>query len=104
MAGHSPEVLADELSASRMPVHLLEAEMCQRQPRCPDVRAPDHQAARAVASPATHRARENSEYVRRTLGEKQPEFAALLESLEAELACPVCRAADAGGVSALRGT
>jgi hypothetical protein len=57
-----------------------------------------------AGSPATHRARENSEYVRRVLGEQQPEFAALLESLEAELACPVCRAADAGGVSALRGT
>jgi hypothetical protein len=33
-----------------MPVHLLEAEMCQHQPRCPDVRAPDRQAARVVAS------------------------------------------------------
>ena len=28
----------------------LEAEMCQHQPGCPDVRAPDHQAARVVAS------------------------------------------------------
>jgi hypothetical protein len=50
MAGHPPEVLGDELSASRMPVHLREAEMCQHQPRCPDVGAPDHQAGRVVAS------------------------------------------------------
>ena len=57
-----------------------------------------------TASPSTHRARENSEYVRRRLAEAQPEFAALLESLEAELACPVCRAADCGRVSGLRGT
>jgi hypothetical protein len=46
MAGHSPEVLGD----ARMPVHPREAEMCQHQPRCPDVGAPDHQAARVVAS------------------------------------------------------
>jgi hypothetical protein len=38
------------------------------------------------------RARENREYVRMMLAEKQPEFAALLESVEAELACPLCRA------------
>jgi hypothetical protein len=44
----------------------------------------------------TDQARENSEYVRRMLVEKQPAFAALLESLEAELACPVCRAVSAG--------
>ena len=40
------------------------------------------------------RARENREYVRRMLARKQPEFAALLDSIEAELACPLCRAAD----------
>jgi hypothetical protein len=34
------------------------------------------------------RARENREYVRRMLARKQPEFAALLESIETELACP----------------
>jgi hypothetical protein len=83
--------------------------MAQHQPRCPDAQAPGRQAARVMASHpepgrSACRARENSEYVRRTLGERQPEFAALLESLEAELACPVCRAADAGRVSALRGT
>jgi len=92
-----------------MPVHLLEAEMAQHQPRCPDAQAPGRQAARVMASHpepgrSACRARENSEYVRRTLGERQPEFAAMLESLEAELACPVCRAAGAGRVSALRGT
>jgi hypothetical protein len=32
------------------PVHLLEARMCQHQPRCPDAPAPDHQAARVVAA------------------------------------------------------
>jgi hypothetical protein len=50
MAGHSPGALGDELSASRITVHLPEAEMCQHQPRCPDIRAPGHQAARVVAS------------------------------------------------------
>lgn len=50
------------------------------------------------------RARENREYVRRTLAEKQPEFAALLESIEAELACPLCRHADGDRVSGLRRT
>ena len=45
---------------------------------------------------ATLRARRNCEYVRRALEEKQPKFAALLESLEAELACPVCRVTDRG--------
>ena len=38
------------------------------------------------------RARENREYVRTMLAEKQPEFAALLESIEEELACALCRA------------
>ena len=38
------------------------------------------------------RARENREYVRMMLAGKQPEFAALLESIEAELVCPLCRA------------
>jgi hypothetical protein len=53
---------------------------------------------------ATFQARRNSEYVRRALEEKQPEFAALLELLEAELACPVCRVTDRGPVSGSRGT
>ena len=39
---------------------------------------------------STERAKENREYVRSLLKEKQPEFAALLESLELELRCPVC--------------
>jgi hypothetical protein len=52
----------------------------------------------------TDRARENCEYVRRTLAEKQPELAALLEALEAELACPLCRVEDRGPVSGLRET
>ena len=89
-----------------MPVHLLEAEMAQHQPRCPDAQAPGRQAARVMASHpepgrSACRARENSEYVRRTLGERQPEFAALLESLEAELACPLCGVEDGGPVSGL---
>jgi hypothetical protein len=50
------------------------------------------------------RAREIRGYVRRMLARKQPEFAALLESIEAELMCPLCRAADRGRVSGLRGT
>ena len=49
----------------------------------------------------TDRARENREYVRRTLAEKQPELAALLEALEAELACPLCGVEDGGPVSGL---
>jgi hypothetical protein len=54
---------------------------------------------------STDRARENREYVRRLLKKKQPEFAALLESLEAELSCPLCRDTVAGQlVSGLRGT
>jgi hypothetical protein len=36
--------------AAPKPVPPLEAEMCQHQPRCPDVPAPDHRAARAVVS------------------------------------------------------
>jgi hypothetical protein len=35
-------------------------------------------------------ARENRAYVRRLLKEKQPGFAALLESVERELLCPLC--------------
>ena len=52
----------------------------------------------------TDRARDNRQYVRRLLREKQPEFAALLESAEAELACQPCQTADSGRVSGLRGT
>jgi hypothetical protein len=52
----------------------------------------------------TDRARDNRQYVRRLLRERQPEFAALLESAEAELACPLCQTADSGRVSGLRGT
>jgi hypothetical protein len=52
----------------------------------------------------TDRARENRAYVRRLLKQKQPEFAARLESLEAELACPVCSAMAAHRVSGIRGT
>jgi hypothetical protein len=44
------EVLGDDLPAPHLTVHLLEAQMCQHQPRCPDAQAPDHQAARIVAS------------------------------------------------------
>ena len=44
------EVLGDELPVPHLTVHLLEAQMCQHQPRCPDAWAPDHQAARTVAS------------------------------------------------------
>jgi hypothetical protein len=36
--------------ASRLPDHLLEAEMCQHQPGRPAAPAPGHQAARVVAS------------------------------------------------------
>ncbi len=38
----------------------------------------------------TDRAQDNKEYVRTLLKETQPEFAALLEGLERELACPRC--------------
>jgi hypothetical protein len=31
-------------------VRELEVDMCQHQPRCPDAEAPDHRAARVVAS------------------------------------------------------
>jgi hypothetical protein len=37
-----------------------------------------------------YRAQENREHVRTLLKENQPEFAALLEGLERELACPRC--------------
>lgn len=38
----------------------------------------------------TDQARANREYVRRLLKARQPGFAVLLESVERELACPVC--------------
>jgi hypothetical protein len=38
----------------------------------------------------TGRAQENGEYVRRLLTERQPDFAAVLESVGRELACPMC--------------
>jgi hypothetical protein len=41
-------------------------------------------------------AQENRKYVRRLLKKKQPEFAALLESLELKLPCPVCGEMVAG--------
>jgi hypothetical protein len=52
----------------------------------------------------TDRARANREYVRTLLRAREPEFAALLESLEAELGCPVCQVTAAGRVSGLPGT
>lgn len=45
---------------------------------------------------AADRAQDNRRYVRRLLKETQPDFAALLESLEAQFACPVCQAAATG--------
>jgi hypothetical protein len=44
----------------------------------------------------TDPARENRRYVRGLLKEKQPEFAAMLESAGQELSCPVCQGAVAG--------
>jgi hypothetical protein len=44
----------------------------------------------------TDQARENREYVRTLLRRKQPEFAALLESLELELPCLSCPGPDCG--------
>jgi hypothetical protein len=44
----------------------------------------------------TDLARENRRYVRWLLNEKQPEFAAVLESAGQELSCPVCQGAVAG--------
>ncbi len=44
----------------------------------------------------TDRARENREHVRTLLKENQPEFAALLEWLERELACLRCSDTFAG--------
>ena len=44
------EALGNELSRLAYASYLLEAEMCQHQPRCPAARAPDHQAARVVAA------------------------------------------------------
>jgi hypothetical protein len=41
-------------------------------------------------------ARENRRYVRGLLKEKQPEFAAVLESIKKELSCPVCQDTVAG--------
>jgi hypothetical protein len=41
-------------------------------------------------------ARENRRYVRGLLKEKQPEFAAVLESIKKELSCPVCQGTVAG--------
>ena len=43
----------------------------------------------------TDPAGENRKYVRGLLKEKQPEFAALLESAGQELSCPVCQGAVA---------
>jgi hypothetical protein len=44
----------------------------------------------------TNPARENRRYVRGLLKEKQPEFAAVLESADQELSCPVCQGTVAG--------
>jgi hypothetical protein len=44
----------------------------------------------------TDPARENRRYVRGLLTEKQPEFAAVLESIKKELSCPVCQGTVAG--------
>jgi hypothetical protein len=40
----------------------------------------------------TAQARDNREFVRRLLRERQPDFAVMLESVEQELCCPVCLA------------
>jgi hypothetical protein len=40
----------------------------------------------------SERAQENRAYVRRLLREKQPEFAAALESAVRQLSCPICEA------------
>jgi hypothetical protein len=45
-----------------------------------------------VAEPA----RENRRYVRGLLKEKQPEFAAVLESIKRDLSCPICQGTVAG--------
>ena len=44
------EALGNELSRLACASCLLEAEVCQHQPRCPAASAPDHQAARVVAA------------------------------------------------------
>jgi hypothetical protein len=44
----------------------------------------------------TDPARENRRYVRGLLKEKQPKFAAVLESVEQELSCSVCQGTVAG--------
>jgi hypothetical protein len=38
----------------------------------------------------SEQAEENSAYVRRLLGKRQPEFAAALASVEHSLSCPAC--------------
>ena len=49
----------------------------------------------------TDQARENSEYVRRLLGERQPAFAAALESVDRKLSCPSCLGAECPSASRL---
>jgi hypothetical protein len=68
---------------------LLDGQRCWHQPQCPDALAPDRIAAHAewTADNITGRAQENREYVRRLLKERQPDFAAALESVVRELAC-----------------
>jgi len=50
-----------------------------------------------MADNITAQARENREYVRRLLKERQPDFAAVLESVVRELACQMCPKEPAAG-------
>jgi hypothetical protein len=48
---------------------------------------------------ANNQARENREYLRRLLGERQPAFAAMLQAVVRELCPDECVAATAGAAS-----
>jgi hypothetical protein len=69
--------MTDSLSLALRSARLLEGKRYWHQPQCPEALLPGQ-------------AQENREYVRRLLKERQPDFAAVLESVVRELACQMC--------------
>ena len=85
--------MTDPPARASRSARLLDGQRCWHQPQCLDALAPDRMAVHAewtMADNITGQAEENREYVRRLLKEKQPGFAAVLESVVRELACQMC--------------
>ena len=85
--------MTDPPALASRSARLLDGQRCWHQPQCPDALAPDRIAAHAewtMADNISGQAQENREYARRLLKERQPDFAAVLESVVRELACQMC--------------